>query len=63
MVIFIVLKEFKVFLGYDVIFLMDIGVECNFLFLDVYKRVIGDLYLNFFNVCGKLVLVLVNGDE
>ena len=42
---------------------MDIGAECNLLPLDVYKKVTGDLHLNFLNARGKSVWVLANGDE
>lgn len=49
-VIFNVLKDVDSMIGYEVVFLMDMGVECNLLFLDVYKGVIGDLDLNFFDI-------------
>ena len=42
---------------------MDTGAECNLLPLDVYKKVTGDLHLNFLNARGKSILVLANGDE
>lgn len=54
-VIFNVLKDVDSMIGYEVVFLMDMGVECNLLFLDVYKGVIGDLDLNFFDIWVKLV--------
>ena len=63
MVTFSVSKESKPLSGHDVSFLMDTGAECNLLPLDVYKKVAGDLHLNFLNARSKSVLVLANGDE
>ena len=56
-------KESNPLSGHDVSFLMDTGAECNLLPLDVYKKVTGDLHLNFLNARGKSILVLANGDE
>ena len=63
MVTLTVSKESKPLPGHDVSFLMDTGAECNLLPLDVYKKVTGDLHLNFLNARGKSVLVLANGEE
>lgn len=63
MVTLTVSKEPKALLGHDVSSLMDTGAECNLVPLDVYKKVTGDLHLNFLNARGKSVLVLANGDE
>ena len=63
MVTLTVSKESKPLSGHDVSFLMDTGAECNLLPLDVYKKVTGDLHLNFLSARGKSVLVLANGDE
>ena len=63
MVTLTVSKEPKPLSGHDVRFLMDTGAECNLLPLDVYKKVTGDLHLNFLNARGKSVLVLASGDE
>ena len=63
MVTLTVSKESKPLSGHDVSFLMDTGAECNLLPLDMYKKVTGDLHLNFLNARGKSVLVLANGDE
>ena len=63
MVTLTVSKESKPLSGHDVSFLMDTRAECNLLPLDVYKKVTGDLHLNFLSACSKLVLVLANGDE
>lgn len=58
MVTLTVSKESKPLSGHDVSFLMDVGAECNLLPLDVYKKVTGDLHLNFLKVRGKSVLIL-----
>ena len=58
-----VTKKSKPISGHDLSFLMDTGAECNFLPLDVYKKVTCDLHLNFLKLCGKSVLVLAYGDE
>ena len=63
MVTLTVSKESNPLSGHDVSFLMDTGAECNLLPLDVYKKVTGDLHLNFLNARGKSILVLANGDE
>ena len=63
MVTLAVSKESKPLSGHDVSFLMDTGAECNLLPLDVYKKVTGDLHLNFLSARGKSVLVLANEDE
>ena len=60
MVTLTVSKDSKPLPGHDVSFLMDTGAECNLLPLDVYKKVTGDLHLNFLNVRGKSVLVFAN---
>ena len=64
MVTLTVSKEPKPLSGHNVSFLMDTAAECNLLPLrDVYKKVTGDLHLNFLNARGKLVSVSANGDE
>ena len=63
MVTLTVSKESNPLSVHDVSFLMDTGAECNLLPLDVYKKVTGDLHLNFLNARGKSILVLANGDE
>lgn len=52
MVTLTVSKESKPLSGHDVSFLMDMGAECNLLPLGVYKKVTGNLHLNFLNACG-----------
>ena len=63
MVTLTISKESKALSDHDVNFLIDTGAECSLLPLDVFKKVTGDLHLNFLNARGQSVLVLVNGDE
>ena len=47
----------------EVALVMDTGAECKLLPLDVYKKVTGDLNLNFLDTRAKSVLILANGYE
>ena len=58
-----VCKDDKCAPGYEILFLMDTGAQCNVLPVNVYKRVSGDQHLNSLYARGKSALILANGEE
>ena len=56
-------KDDKCAPGYEILFLVDTGADCNLLLVNVYKRVSGAQHLNSLYARGTSALILANGEE